>query len=603
MSSATKTVASNDVDLQGDGGDNSLSGGEGEDTLSGGPGSDTLEGGQGADRFDINPGDEQITILDFELGLDTLDLVDFNRADALQAFYNAQAGSAILTFGGGTVVTVEGDGVSPETLSLDDVAFASGNLLPSGPVEITGTAEEDQVLSADDSGVNDGDGIDLTTETFQWRRDGIDIPGAESSSYTLTQEDVGSAISVVYGYTDTFGTEESVVSDPTGPVGNINDPLVGVLQFSGAGVIGETLSADASGLSDEDGIDASSVQWEWARLDTGGSTVEVISGADQPNYTVTPDDTGFFVSPRFRYTDEFGNSGLRTSIGTFVNTPPTGGVSINGTAEEGETVSADISGINEPDGLRSDTVSYQWRRDGVDIPGATAASYTISASDLFAELTVEVEYSDEGFTTETIVSDPVEPAGIPQTLIGTPEPDSLVGGNGHDTIRGLESDDTLTGNAGDDFLEGGAGFDTGVYSGDQSSYTLTLSPAATTLADRRAAGNGTDTLAGMEFLDFDTDLSEGPFRSSSSPTPSAWRRRSSRASSSSTSPISTARRIPGGSISGARPSPTASASKRSRPSSSASPRRRPPTRPAPPTRSSPRRSTTTCWAGPRTRGG
>ncbi|WP_181711332.1 Calx-beta domain-containing protein [Roseovarius sp. TE539] len=110
----------------------------------------------------------------------------------------------------------------------------------------------------------------------------------------------------------------------------------------------------------------------------------------------------------------------------------------------------------------------------------------------------------------TIIDD--DPTGLPQTLTGTPGPDSLVGGDGHDTIRGLESDDTLTGNAGDDRLEGGAGFDTGAYSGDQSSYTLTLSrPSATTLTDRRAEGNGTDTLAGMEFLDFDTDSFGGPF--------------------------------------------------------------------------------------------
>lgn len=140
--------------LQGGSGDDALYGGSGIDTLSGGPGNDTLEGGPDADRFVIKPGDEQVTILDFELGSDLLDLLGFDRADALDAFYNAQAGSAILTFGDGTLLIVEGDGVSPDTLSLSDVEFAAGNLPPEGTVVITGNASEGQMLTADASGVS-----------------------------------------------------------------------------------------------------------------------------------------------------------------------------------------------------------------------------------------------------------------------------------------------------------------------------------------------------------------------------------------------------------------------------------------------------------------
>ena len=49
------------------------------------------------------------------------------------------------------------------------------------------------------------------------------------------------------------------------------------------------------------------------------------------------------------------------------------------------------------------------------------------------------------------------------------------------------------------------------YSGNQSSYTLTLSPSSTTITDRRIDGDGTDTLTDIEFLDFDTDLLGAPF--------------------------------------------------------------------------------------------
>jgi Ca2+-binding RTX toxin-like protein len=75
----------------------------------------------------------------------------------------------------------------------------------------------------------------------------------------------------------------------------------------------------------------------------------------------------------------------------------------------------------------------------------------------------------------------------------------------------MQGDDMLTGGAGNDTLDGGAGTDTGVYTGAQTAYTLTLGPDATTLTDRRAESNGTDTLVGLEFLDFDTNLLGTPF--------------------------------------------------------------------------------------------
>ncbi|KIN78296.1 nidogen-like domain-containing protein [Sulfitobacter mediterraneus] len=89
--------------------------------------------------------------------------------------------------------------------------------------------------------------------------------------------------------------------------------------------------------------------------------------------------------------------------------------------------------------------------------------------------------------------------------------DTAFGDSGDDQIYGDTGDDSLTGNSGDDYLDGGAGTDSAQYSGNQASYTLTLSPTGTSVKDRRTDGNGTDTLHDIEFLDFDTDLLGGPF--------------------------------------------------------------------------------------------
>ncbi|MDA9123736.1 hypothetical protein N9J96_09560, partial [Paracoccaceae bacterium] len=64
----------------------------------------------------------------------------------------------------------------------------------------------------------DADGIDTNTVSYQWLGDGAAITGATNTTYTLVQADVGSAITVTFGYSDNGGTAESVTSDATAAV-------------------------------------------------------------------------------------------------------------------------------------------------------------------------------------------------------------------------------------------------------------------------------------------------------------------------------------------------------------------------------------------------
>jgi Ca2+-binding RTX toxin-like protein len=93
------------------------------------------------------------------------------------------------------------------------------NTSPTGSVTISGTPTEDQTLTASNT-LADGDG--LGTFSYQWNRDGVEISGATSSTYTLVQADVGSAITATISYTDGYGYDESVTSTPTSTVGDIN---------------------------------------------------------------------------------------------------------------------------------------------------------------------------------------------------------------------------------------------------------------------------------------------------------------------------------------------------------------------------------------------
>ncbi len=84
--------------------------------------------------------------------------------------------------------------------------------------------------------------------------------------------------------------------------------------------------------------------------------------------------------------------------------------------------------------------------------------------------------------------------------------ENAVGGSGDDRLTGNQLANALTGGKGNDVIDGGDSVDTANYSGNQRSYTLTVSADGTTITDRRADQNGTDTLMNMEFLSFDTGI-------------------------------------------------------------------------------------------------
>lgn len=92
--------------------------------------------------------------------------------------------------------------------------------------------------------------------------------------------------------------------------------------------------------------------------------------------------------------------------------------------------------------------------------------------------------------------------------------DNATGGSGNDTVLGNAianvlnggfGNDTITGGGGNDTIVGGAGTDTAVYSGNAANYAISYNSATQTytLVDQRSASpDGTDTVTGMEYLQF-----------------------------------------------------------------------------------------------------
>lgn len=71
-----------------------------------------------------------------------------------------------------------------------------------------------------------------------------------------------------------------------------------------------------------------------------------------------------------------------------------------------------------------------------------------------------------------------------------------------ETLTGGTGDDTLIGNGGNDSLSGGAGTDIAWYQGDATEYTVNTISGGYTVADSVVGRDGTDTLTGIETLQF-----------------------------------------------------------------------------------------------------
>lgn len=80
-----------------------------------------------------------------------------------------------------------------------------------------------------------------------------------------------------------------------------------------------------------------------------------------------------------------------------------GSVGISGVAKVGETLTADLSGITYSPDTSANVPTYQWYRNGVAITNATGSSYTLTAEDFGAEITVMVN-ADNTHATGSVTS-------------------------------------------------------------------------------------------------------------------------------------------------------------------------------------------------------
>ena len=198
-----------------------------------------------------------------------------------------------------------------------------------------------------------------------------------------------------------------------------NAAATGAPTISGAAQVRETLTAGVSGIADDNGLSNASFDYQWVRSVDGTDTDTDITGATGSTFLLTYDDLDHTIRVRVSFTDDAGYPETLTSDATATvvrppNASPSGRPAVSGVLAVGKTLTADTSGITDPNGLSNPAFTHQWVRSMLtastpDITGATGSTYTLASGDEAGNtFKVAVAFTDDDGYAETLTSDPTE---------------------------------------------------------------------------------------------------------------------------------------------------------------------------------------------------
>ena len=107
-----------------------------------------------------------------------------------------------------------------------------------------------------------------------------------------------------------FHIDTPAAPEPETPPEPDNSPATGAPAIAGTVQVGETLTADTSGIADEDGLENAAFSYRWL---AGGTA---ISGATARAYTPLEADEGKAITVQVNFTDDAGNDESLTSAAT-----------------------------------------------------------------------------------------------------------------------------------------------------------------------------------------------------------------------------------------------------------------------------------------------
>ena len=279
---------------------------------------------------------------------------------------------------------------APPATSAATSAVAAAGGVPANtvPPAISGTPQVGQTLTATNGTWTNSP----ASFTYQWKRAGTSIGGATASTYVPVSADVGNTLTVSVTATNGSGFSTPATSAATSAVINMIPTNSSVPTISGIAKVGQTLTATTGTWTHN----PTSFTYQWKRAGTP------ISGATASTYVPVTGDVGNTLTVSVVAANSGGFSAPATSAATSA-VAAAGGVpantvppAISGTPQVGQTLTAtNGTWTNSPASF-----TYQWKRAGTSIGGATASTYVPVSADVGNTLTVSVTATNgSGFST------------------------------------------------------------------------------------------------------------------------------------------------------------------------------------------------------------
>jgi hypothetical protein len=213
-------------------------------------------------------------------------------------------------------------------------------------------------------------GAPAPTFTYQWLRDGANIPLATGPSYTVRIEDRGRSISCRVTASNSEGSTEAASSNsleiPGDKPRNVTPPKV-----SGTPAVGETLAC-APGAWTGNPPPTYSYQWLLGGVEIPSATLN--------RYTVASSDRGLSLSCMVTASNAAGTSAATSELVHVPGAKPevVEAPQVSGAPVVGQQLKC-LRGLWN--GQPPPAFSYQWLRDGTGIASAASNSYTIELAD------------------------------------------------------------------------------------------------------------------------------------------------------------------------------------------------------------------------------
>lgn len=257
-----------------------------------------------------------------------------------------------------TIVSFDGSNRSGDALtSFYTISVAAGSAAPaitSQPGSLTVTAGQQASFSVAATGE--------PAPTYQWRKDGQNINGATNATYTIATTvggDAGTYTVVVTNSVSSVTSNGATLTVNAAPVA----PSI-VTQPAN-----QTVTVGQQGFFSVEVTGTAPLTYQWRK---GGQNINGATGATYTIASAVNGDAGIYSVVVTNAVNSVTSNGATLTVNAATAAPAITTQPVDQTVNAGASVTFTAAASGNP------APTYQWKKDGVSIGGATTNTYTIA---------------------------------------------------------------------------------------------------------------------------------------------------------------------------------------------------------------------------------